>query len=132
MLGPERIKDLYVIQSLVNASTPFSRVVFGSDWYVASANPLDGIFAAVTRISDNYPSGFCPEQRITVEQALKGYTVDAAYAAFKDDQLGMLRSGYFADLAILDRNLFNISATSIRDTKVLMTMVGGQVQHRQL
>lgn len=130
-LGPERINDLYVFQSLVNASTPSARVVFGSDWFVASANPLVGMFAAVTRITSNYPNGFNNAQRIAVEQALRAYTTNAAYASFRENKLGKLKAGYLADFAVLNKNLFTVDVKELNQVQVLMTIVNGNVEYQK-
>ena len=104
-------------------------MALGSDWYVAPADPLAGIYAAVTRrtLDGRNPGGWVPEQRITVEQALRGYTSEGAYASFEEDRKGMLKPGMLADMVLIDRDLTAIAPETIRDAKVLKTIVGGQV-----
>ena len=104
------------------------RLAFGSDWFVAPATPIEGIYAAVTRrtLDDKNPGGWIPEQKITVEEALRAYTRDAAYAEFAEKEKGTLAPGLLADFVILDRDLTRIQPETIRDTKVVMTVVGGK------
>ena len=131
VIGPERSKTTYAFRSLIDAG---ARVTFGSDWYVAPATPIEGIYAAVTRrtIDGANPGGWVPEQKITVEEALKAYTSDAAYASFEEDSKGMIKVGMLADLVLLDRDLTTIPPASIPETKVLATIVGGKIVYTSL
>ena len=126
VIGPERAKTTYAFRSLIDSG---SRVAFGSDWSVAPATPLDGIYAAVTRstLDNANPDGWVPEQKVTVEQALHAYTTEAAYASFEDDIKGRIMPGMLADFVLLDRDLTAIAPETIRDTRVLKTIVGGSV-----
>lgn len=126
LIGPERVKGTYAFKSLLDAG---ARVAFGSDWFVAPPTPLEGIYAAVTRrtLDDANPGGWVPEQRITVEQALRAYTTGAAFAGFAEGDRGVLSSGMLADLVMIDRDLTRVPPETIRDAKVLLTMVGGSV-----
>ena len=126
----DRISTTYAFRSLLDQK---ARVVFGSDWYVAPPSPLEGIYAAVTRrtIDGMNPNGWVPEQKITVEEALRAYTVDAAYASFEESRKGILTPGRLADLIILDRNIFEIAPEEIRDVKVLLTVAGGKAVYRR-
>jgi predicted amidohydrolase YtcJ len=110
-----------------------ARVAFGSDWFVAPPAPLEGIYAAVTRrtIDDKNPAGWVPEQKITVEEALRAYTADAAYASFEEKLKGTLAPGRLADFVVLDRNILEIPPEQIRDTRVAMTVVGGRTVYRR-
>lgn len=125
LIGPERIKTTYAFKSLLDANTTLA---FGSDWPVAPAQPLYGIYAAVTRrtLDDKNPNGWVPEQKINVEQALKAYTKNAAFASFEEDIKGTLEVGKLADFVVLDKNILKIDVTTIRDVKVLETYVGGE------
>ena len=126
VIGPERSKTTYAFRSLIDAG---ARVTFGSDWYVAPATPIEGIYAAVTRrtFDGANPDGWVPGQKITVEEALQAYTSDAAYASFEEDSKGVIRAGMLADLVLLDRDLTAIPAETINDTRVLATITGGKI-----
>lgn len=125
VIGPERIKTTYAFKSLLDAQT---KLAFGSDWAVAPAAPLLGIYAAVTRrtLDDKNPNGWIPEQKISVEQALKAYTIDAAYAAFEEHIKGSLEVGKLADFVVLNEDITKIEPAKIKDAKVLETYIGGQ------
>jgi predicted amidohydrolase YtcJ len=125
VIGHERAKTTYAFRSLLDAKI---RLAFGSDWFVAPATPIEGIYAAVTRrtLDDKNPGGWIPEQKITVEEALRAYTYGAAYAEFAEKEKGILAPGMLADFVMLDRDLTRIAPESIRDTKIVMTVVGGR------
>ncbi|MEQ8677555.1 MAG: amidohydrolase [Aggregatilineales bacterium] len=104
-------------------------VAFGSDSPVDPFAPLNGIFAAVTRRRpDGTPAkeGWYPDARLSVEEAVRGFTTGAAYAAGMEDRLGQLAPGFLADLVLLDRDLFSISTDEILDVEVIGTMVDGK------
>jgi predicted amidohydrolase YtcJ len=130
VIGHERATTTYAFKSLLDAHT---RLAFGSDWYVAPATPLEGIYAAVTRrtLDDRNPGGWIPEQKIGVEDALRAYTTGSAYASFEESEKGMLKPGMLADLALIDHDLTRIPPPSIRDAHVVMTIVGGKVVHER-
>jgi predicted amidohydrolase YtcJ len=121
----DRIRTTYAFRSLLDAG---ARLAFGSDWYVAPPTPLEGIYAAVTRrtLDDRNPAGWVPEQKISVEEALRAYTAGAAHASFEEARKGILSAGRLADLVILDRNIFEIAPEEIRDVRVFMTVAGGR------
>jgi hypothetical protein len=125
VIGHERAKTTYAFHSLLDAKV---RLAFGSDWFVAPATPIEGIYAAVTRrtLDDKNAGGWIPEQKIGVEDALRAYTANAAYAEFKEKEKGTLAKGSLADFVILDRDLTRIAPETIRDTKIVMTVVGGK------
>jgi hypothetical protein len=126
VIGAERAKTTYAFRSLLSSN---ARVAFGSDWFVAPATPLEGIYAAVTRrtLDGANPGGWVPDQKITVEQALRAYTVEAAYASFEEDIKGKLKTGMLADFVLLDRDITTIPPEEIPQTRVLKTVVGGRV-----
>ena len=125
-IGHERCKTAYAFRSLLEAGAVLT---FGSDWSVAPLNPLLGIYAAVTRrtLDGKHPQGWMPEQRITLEEAVRAYTVNGAYAEFAEKDKGLLEVGKFADIVILSKNLFSINPNAIPEVKVLYTIVGGKV-----
>ena len=124
-IGPERIKTTYAFRSLLDSG---ATVAFGSDWFVAPATPLEGIYGAVTRrtLDGKNPEGWVPEQKITVEEALKAYTVSAAYASFEEDIKGSLEPGKLADFVVLASDITAIDPVEIWDMKVQQTWVGGK------
>jgi predicted amidohydrolase YtcJ len=126
VIGPERIRTTYAFRSLLDTG---ARLAFGSDWFVAPPTPLEGIYAAVTRrtLDDRHPGGWVPAQRIGVEEALRAYTRDAAWAGFAERDVGTLERGKLADLVLIDRDLMRIAPEEIREARVRMTVVGGRV-----
>jgi hypothetical protein len=126
IIGYERCKTTYAFKSLIDGGT---MVCFGSDWFVAPPTPLEGIYAAVTRrtLDDKNPGGWIPEQKITVENALKAYTVNAAYASFEENIKGTLKPGMLADFVVLEKDITMIDPSQIRNVKVLKTVVGGKI-----
>jgi predicted amidohydrolase YtcJ len=126
VIGAERIKTTYAFNSLIDSG---AHVAFGSDWYVAPATPLEGIYAAVTRrtLDDKNPDGWIAGQKITVEQALRAYTYEGAYASFEEDRKGTLKAGMLADMVLIDRDLTTIEPQEIRNAVILKTIVGGRV-----
>ena len=125
-IGHERCKTTYAFKSLFDSG---ATVAFGSDWFVAPPTPLEGIYAATTRrtLDDKNPNGWFPEQKISVEQALKAYTVNAAYASFEEKDKGSLEVGKLGDFVLLGEDLRTIAPEKIKDIKIVMTVVGGKV-----
>ena len=128
VIGAERSKGTYAFRSLLDQR---AALAFGSDWFVAPPTPLVAIYAAVTRrtLDDRHPGGWVPEQRITVEQALRAHTSGAARAGFMEKEVGMLAPGMLADLVLIDRDITRVTPETIRDAKVMLTMVGGRVMY---
>jgi predicted amidohydrolase YtcJ len=126
VIGHERGKGTYAFRSLLDEGT---RLAFGSDWFVAPPTPLEGIYAAVTRrtLDDSNPEGWYPEQKIGVEEALRAYTSGSAYASFEENEKGTLTRGRLADFVTIDRDLTAIAPETIREARIMMTVVGGQI-----
>ncbi len=124
-IGAERIKTSYAFKSLLDAN---GVLAFGSDWAVAPASPIQGIYAAVTRrtLDGKNPNGWVGEQKITVEQALKAYTKDAAFASFEEDVKGTLEKGKYADFVVLSEDIINHIPSKINKIQVLETYIDGK------
>ena len=103
-------------------------LAFASDWNVAEMEPVVGIYTALTRKGlDGKPEGgWVPEQTIDLETAIRGYTINGAYANFVEQNRGSITPGKYADLILLSDNLFEIPTDKIKDDKVVWTMVGGK------
>lgn len=129
-IGPERIKTTYAFRTLLDTEAPLA---FGSDWTVATLDPLWGVYAAVTRrtLDGKNPGGWVPEQKISVDEALRAYTAANAWAVFADQQWGTLAPGRFADVVVLDHNLFTMAPESLATARVAVTVVGGKVVYRK-
>jgi predicted amidohydrolase YtcJ len=127
--GPDRASRAWSWKSISDAG---GRLAFGSDWPVVTLNPWEGVQTAVTRqTTDGKPeAGFVPEQRLTVAQAIEGYTLAAAFAGRREKSEGSLEAGKLADLIIVSQDLFSIDPHRISETKVVLTMVGGRVVYR--
>jgi predicted amidohydrolase YtcJ len=130
-LGPERSGRLYPIGSVYRSGAV---VAFGSDWSVSSANPLEEIQVAVTRMD---PAGgttepLVPQERIALPEALAAFTINAAWVNRLEKETGSIEVGKRADLVVLDRNLFAIPVTEIAHTRALVTLFGGRVVHGDL
>ena len=125
-IGHKRSKYLYPIGSVKRAG---GKIAFGSDWYVTSVNPLDGIEAAITRLEPNgltnNPLGV--NEEIDLADAIEAYTLNGAYVNFLDKKVGSIEVGKQADLIILDKNLFEILPEEINESKVLATIFNGNV-----
>ena len=128
VIGHERGKTTYAFRSLLDAGT---RLAFGSDWFVAPATPLEGIYAAVTRrtLDGAHPNGWYPEQKIGVEDALRAYTSGGAYASFDERDKGVLAPGKLADFVMIDRDITRVPPETIREARVMMTVVAGKIVH---
>ncbi|HEY5564291.1 MAG TPA: amidohydrolase [Rhodothermia bacterium] len=129
VIGPDRIKTTYAFRNLLDNG---ARLAFGSDWYVAPPTPLEGIYAAVTRrtLDGLNDAGWVPEEKISVEEALRAYTIDAAFASFEENIKGSLEIGKLADFAMIDSDLTQVDPPDIREAKVVLTVVGGDVVFR--
>ncbi|HVE57985.1 MAG TPA: amidohydrolase, partial [Pyrinomonadaceae bacterium] len=128
-LDEKRLKGTYAFRSLLDAG---AHLAFGTDWFVAPLNPMFGIYAAVTRrtLDDKNPNGWLPEQKITVEEAVRAYTYGSAYAEFQENAKGTLTAGKLADFVILSDDIFTINPVEIRSAKVLTTVVDGKIVYQ--
>jgi hypothetical protein len=124
--GPDRAKRGWVWHSIESSG---GVLAFGSDWPVVTLNPWEGIQNAVTRQTreGNPPGGWNPEQRVSLESAIAGYTLGAAFSGRRERTEGSLTAGKLADLIILSQDLFKIRPSEIAKTEVMVTMVGGKV-----
>ena len=125
-IGHERAKTTYAFRSLLDSG---ATLAFGTDWTVAPLDPMLTIYAAVTRrtLDGKHPNGWIPEQKISVEEAVRAYTVGSAYAEFQEKEKGTISPGKLADFVILSRNIFKIDPKEIEKVKVVMTIMDGRV-----
>jgi predicted amidohydrolase YtcJ len=128
-IGRERCKNSYRVGSFIQHGIP---IAFGTDWAVESLNPMVGLYAAVTResISGGPSDGWFPNEKITIEQAIAGYTLGSAYAEFAEQKKGSLEVGKLADIVVLSNNLLEVSPKEYLDTEVLCTIVDGKVVYQ--
>jgi len=124
-LGVARLRGAYAWRSFIDQG---SIIVGGSDFPVELANPFHGIHASVTRQDQNNEpeGGWLPEQRLTLTEALRSFTIDAAYGAFQEDSMGTLAPGSWADFIIVDQDIFNIAPEQLWQVQVEQTFVNGK------
>ena len=124
-LGPNRLAGAYAWQSVLKSG---ARLAFGTDFPVESPNPFPGLSAAISRqdMNGQPPGGWIPSERLTFAQALSAYTRGAAYADFAEDRIGSLEPGRWADFVIVDRDPTKVDASSLENTQVVETWVGGK------
>ena len=134
-IGHDRCETAYAFESIADAGAV---LCFGSDWPGTSAasypiNPMLGIYAAVSRqtIRGEPEAGWFPEQRISVERALRAYTYGGAYSTFEEEIKGTLEVGKLADLVVLSRNILACETAEILDTQVLYTIVEGRIVYQK-
>jgi len=129
-IGAERSKGTYAFRSLLDSE---AILAFGTDWTVAPLDPMLTIYAAVTRrtLDGKHPNGWVPEQKISVDEAVRAYTLGSAYAEFQDKVKGTLTAGKYADLVMLDKNIFEMNPNDIPTTKVVMTILDGKIVYKQ-
>ncbi|MGO9648208.1 MAG: amidohydrolase [Terriglobales bacterium] len=125
-IGHERASRTYAFRTFLNHGV---HLAFGTDWDVAPLNPMLGLYAAVTRatLDGKNPNGWFPEQKLTVEESVRAYTMGSAYAEFQEKEKGSITRGKLADMVILSGDIFSIDPAYIRDVTVLKTIVGGKV-----
>jgi predicted amidohydrolase YtcJ len=126
-LGPERVKGAYAWRSLLDQK---SIIAGGSDAPVEDINPLWGFYAAITRQDHKGKpeGGWHPEQLVTPKEALRMFTLDAAYAAFRDNELGSIQAGKLADMVVLPKNILTCKPSELIDMKVQYTITGGKIR----
>jgi predicted amidohydrolase YtcJ len=127
--GPERASRAWSWKSISDAG---GHLTFGSDWPVVTLNPWEGVQTAVTRqTTEGKPAaGFVPAQRLSVAQVIDGYTLGAAFAGRREKSEGSIEPGKLADLIIVSQNILEIVSQKLADTKVLTTIVGGNVVYQ--
>lgn len=125
-IGTERAKGAYAWKSLADSG---AALAFGTDYQVEPLNPMEGLYAAVTRKDrlGESGNGWFPGQKITMEEAIRYYTLGSAYAQFMENRKGMIRKGYLADIVITDKDLLTIPEEEIMKTRVDYTITGGKV-----
>ncbi len=129
-LDDERLAGTYAFRSMLNKGV---KLTFGSDWTVAPINPMYGIYAAITRRTGDgkNPDGWFPNEKMTVEEALKSYTANNAFGSFQEDKLGVLKVGMLADFVVLSEDLFKIKPENIKEVSVLRTIVNGKEVYKK-
>ena len=127
-IGRERARTTYAFRTFLDHGV---RLAFGSDWTVAPLNPMLGLYAAVTRatLDGKNPNGWFPEQKLSLTEAIEAYTMGSAFAEFREKEKGSLTPGKFADVVILDTDLFSIPPERIKDAAVRYTIVGGKIAY---
>lgn len=129
-IGAERARTTYAFRSFLDHHV---RVAFGTDWPVAPLDPLQTLYAAVTRatLDGKHPGGWVPAQKVTVAEAIEAYTRGAAYAEFQESEKGTITAGKLADLVILSGDPFKVAPEKLRELKVTATIMGGKVVYGQ-
>ena len=125
-VGPSRLVGAYAWRTLLDTG---ARIAAGSDFPVESPNPLWGIYAAITRQDHQGKpdGGWRPAQRMNREEAIRSFTLDAAYASFEEEKKGMIAEGWWADLVVLDRDILSITASEILKARVRANVIGGTI-----
>ncbi len=129
-IGAERAQGTYAFRSLLDAG---AILAFGSDWFVAPMEPLMGIYAATTRrtLDGKRPTGWVPEQKITVAEAIRAYTLGSAYASFDETRKGSIEVGKLADFAVLSADILKLNPIEIEKTRVVMTIFDGKIVYER-
>jgi len=130
LLGPARAAEGYAFGTLRKSG---AMLAFGTDYPVELVNPFRGFYAAVTReFETGGPAGgWLPEEKLTLEEAIQGYTVGSAYAEFEEAHKGTLAPGKFADLIVLSQDITRVPPRELLNTEVLLTMVGGKIVYEK-
>jgi predicted amidohydrolase YtcJ len=129
-IGPERAKGTYAFRALLDSGAVLA---FGSDWDVAPMVPLMGIYAAATRrtLDGKHPDGWIPEQKITVAESIRAYTMGSAYASFDENIKGSIKPGKLADMVVVSDDILNVPPVQIEKTRVETTVFDGKVIYRR-
>jgi predicted amidohydrolase YtcJ len=129
-LGHDRTRYSYAWRSFLDHGVTLA---FGTDWPVAPLDPIQGLYAAVTRatLDGKNPGGWIPEEKITIPEAIEAYTMGSAFAEFQEHEKGSITPGKLADMVILSDNIFDLNPAAIRNVKVETTIVGGKLVYRR-
>ncbi len=134
-IGTERSRGAYAFRSIADSGALLS---FGTDWPGTGAaeyhiSPMYGLYAAITRktMTGEPKGGWFPEERVSMEEAIKAYTLNTAYANFEDDIKGSITPGKLADITVLDRNLFDVDPMQLPEVEVLFTIVDGKIAYQK-
>ena len=129
-IGKERAKTTYAFRSMLDSG---ATLAFGTDWTVAPLNPVLTVYAAVTRrtLDGKNSKGWIPEQKISVEEAVRAYTIGSAYAEFQETVKGTILPGKLADIVILSADVFKIDPKEIENVKVDLTILDGSVVYER-
>jgi predicted amidohydrolase YtcJ len=122
-LGPKRAAQSYAWAAFLKRGVPLA---FGTDYPVEPVTPFRGLYAAVTRQSEDGKKEYFPEQKLSMEQAIAAYTTGSAFAEFSEKEKGLLAEGMLADFVVLDRDITSVTPTKVLATTVLRTVVGGK------
>ncbi|HEX8871322.1 MAG TPA: amidohydrolase [Candidatus Acidoferrum sp.] len=125
-IGRDRASRTYAFRTFLDHGV---RLALGTDWYVAPLDPMQTVYAAVTRatLDGKNPGGWFPEQKLTVPEAIEAYTMGSAYAEFQDREKGSITPGKLADMVLLNEDVFSIAPEKIRNVRALKTIVGGKL-----
>jgi predicted amidohydrolase YtcJ len=130
-LGPERVAEgAYVWQKLLKSG---AKVINGTDAPVEDVDPVKSFYASVTRQDEQGrpPGGFSPDQKMSREEALRSYTLDAAYGSFAEKELGSIETGKLADFTVLSKDIMKVPDAEILKAEILYTIVDGKVRYRR-
>jgi hypothetical protein len=129
-IGLERCRGAYVWRRLLDTG---AKIAFGTDYAVEPLDPLEGLYAAVTRKDRAGESGdgWFPDQKLTMEEAIELYTIGSAYAEFMEDRKGLIKKDYLGDVVIFDSDLLTIPHDKIMSAKVIYTIVGGKIVYQR-
>jgi predicted amidohydrolase YtcJ len=129
-IGPERVKGAYAFRSLLDSGAVLA---FGSDWDVAPMEPLMGIYAAATRrtLDGKHPGGWVPEQKISVAEAIRAYTMGSAYASFTEKIKGSIEPGKLADMVVVSEDILSVPPAEIEKARVVTTIFDGKVIYQR-